>query len=220
VFSDTGISQEARFAVFDSLIIEFDKALRTVFCKAATMRTMPGSDLPEADLSDAEKEQAGALMRINHVGEICAQALYQGQAAVCKDADVRKALVDAAAEETEHLAWTERRIDELGSRKSWLNPVWYVGAFSFGVVAGKLGDGWNLGFLAETERQVEAHLDGHLHALPRADVKSRAVVQQMKADEIVHAEMAVRLGAKELPSAVKGVMRMAAKVMTTAAYHL
>ena len=206
--------------MFDSLIIEFDKALRTVFCKAATMRTMPGSDLPEADLSDAEKAQAGALMRINHVGEICAQALYQGQAAVCKDADVRKALVDAAAEETEHLAWTERRIDELGSRKSWLNPVWYVGAFSFGVIAGKLGDGWNLGFLAETERQVEAHLDGHLHTLPRADAKSQAVVRQMKADEIAHAEMAVRLGAKELPSAVKVGMRMAARVMTTAAYHV
>ncbi len=206
--------------MFDSLIIDFDKALRTVFCKAATMRTMPGADLPEADLSEAEKAQAGALMRINHVGEICAQALYQGQAAVCKDADIRKALVDAAAEETEHLAWTERRIDELGSRKSWLTPVWYVGAFTFGVIAGKLGDGWNLGFLAETERQVEAHLDGHLHTLPRADAKSQAVVRQMKADEIAHAEMAVQLGAKELPSAVKVAMRMAAKVMTTAAYHV
>ena len=206
--------------MFDSLIIEFDKALRTLFSKAATVRLAPGADLPEAELSVAEKTHAGALMRINHVGEICAQALYQGQAAVCRDADICKALQRAADEETEHLAWTEQRIDALGTRKSWLNPVWYVGAFSFGVAAGKLGNGWNLGFLAETERQVEAHLDGHLLALPVEDVKSQAVVRQMKADEAAHAEMAVKLGARELPLPVKIVMRMAAKVMTTAAYRV
>lgn len=207
-------------SMLDALIIEFDKALRTVFCRAETVRAMPGAELPEADLSDAEKARAGALMRVNHVGEVCAQALYQGQVAVCKDARIRMALIHAADEETEHLAWTERRIGELGARKSWLNPVWYVGAFSFGVIAGKLGDGWNLGFLAETERQVEAHLEGHLHALPEVDAKSQAIVQQMKADEVAHAEMAVGLGAKELPAAVKAAMRMAAKVMTTTAYHL
>ena len=126
----------------------------------------------------------------------------------------------AAQEETEHLAWTERRIDELGARKSWLNPVWYAGSFVLGVLAGKLGDGWSLGFVAETERQVEAHLDGHLHKLPGADVRSQAIVQQMKADEIAHAEMAVDLGARELPLPVRGAMRMVAKVMTTTAYHL
>ncbi len=208
------------FGMFDGLIIEFDKGLRTLFAKAATVRAVPGADLPETELSAAEKAHAGALMRINHVGEICAQALYQGQALVCRDPDIRNALDRAANEETEHLAWTEQRIDELGARKSWLNPVWYVGAFSFGVLAGKLGDGWNLGFVAETERQVEAHLDGHLYALPDGDVKSQAIVRQMKADEVAHAEMAVSLGGRELPLPVKAAMRIAAKVMTATAYHL
>lgn len=206
--------------MFDGLIVEFDKALRTLFSKASTVRVVPGAELPEAELSAAEKARAGALMRVNHVGEICAQALYQGQAAVCRDEDICKALKRAAEEETEHLAWTEQRIDALGARKSWLNPVWYVGAFSFGVAAGKLGDGWNLGFLAETERQVEAHLDGHLQVLPVTDVKSQAVVRQMKTDEAAHAEMAVKMGARELPLPVKIAMRMAAKVMTTAAYRV
>ena len=159
-------------------------------------------------------------MRINHVGEVCAQALYQGQAVFCRDPNIRKALDHAAQEETEHLSWTEQRIDELGARKSWLNPVWYAGSFALGVLAGKLGDGWSLGFVAETERQVEAHLDGHLHKLPVADVRSQAIVQQMKVDEIAHAEMAVDLGAREMPSPVRGAMRMAAKVMTTTAYRL
>lgn len=206
--------------MFDELIVAFDKALRTLFVKAPTVRPVPGAELPETELSAGEKTHAGALMRINHVGEICAQALYQGQAAVCRDPDIRKALDHAADEETEHLAWTEQRIDELGARKSWLNPVWYVGAFSFGVLAGKLGDGWSLGFLAETERQVEAHLDGHMHALPGGDAKSQAIVWQMKVDEAAHAEMAVDLGGRELPFPVKAAMRMAAKVMTTTAYHL
>jgi len=206
--------------MFDDLIVEFDKVLRTLFCRAATVRAVPGSELPEAELSPAEKSHAGALMRVNHVGEICAQALYQGQAAVCKDPEIRKALEHAAHEETEHLAWTERRIDELGARKSWLNPVWYVGALSFGVVAGKLGDGWNLGFLAETERQVEAHLDGHLYALPEQDARSQAIVRQMKADEVAHAEMAVGLGARDLPFPAKAAMRVAATVMTKTAYRL
>lgn len=206
--------------MLDAAIIHFDKMLRTVFCKASSVRDVPGKDIPEAELSPAEKAHAGALMRVNHVGEICAQALYEGQAMVCRDPVVRKALDRAADEEMEHLAWTEMRIDELGARKSVLNPVWYVGALSLGVVAGKLGDGWNLGFLAETERQVEAHLDGHLTALPGSDGRSRAVVQQMKIDEVAHADMAVRLGAKELSSPVKAAMRLAARVMTTTAYRL
>lgn len=171
-------------------------------------------------MSEADKAHVAALMRVNHVGEICAQALYQGQAMVCRDDGVRASLNHAADEETEHLAWTEQRIAELGGRKSYLNPVWYVGALSFGVLAGKFGDGWNLGFLAETERQVEAHLDGHLGLLPDEDGKSRAIVAQMKADEAAHAEMAVGLGARELPPPVKAAMRLAAKVMTTVAYRL
>lgn len=206
--------------MIDNAIIEFDKVLRTLFCRAPTIRDVPGRDLPEAPLSAAEKKHAGALMRVNHVGEICAQALYQGQAMTCRNPEVRQALEQAGREETEHLAWTERRIEELGGRKSRLNPVWYAGALSFGVVAGKLGEGWNLGFLAETERQVEAHLDGHLSRLPEADTRSQAVVRQMKLDEKEHADMAVRLGARELPGPVKTAMRLAARVMTSTAYYL
>ncbi len=204
----------------NDLIIGFDKALRTLFAKAVSPRGVPGCDLPETEMSSEEKARVAALMRVNHVGEICAQALYQGQAMVCGDEEIRASLSHAADEETEHLAWTEQRIAELGGRKSYLNPIWYAGALSFGVIAGKFGDGWNLGFLAETERQVEAHLDGHLGLLPNEDGKSRAIVAQMKVDEVAHAEMAVRLGAKELPVPVKEAMRLAAKVMTTVAYRL
>lgn len=204
----------------DRLILEFDKALRTVFASAPTSRPMPGADLPEADLDDAERRHAAALMRIDHVGEVCAQALYQGQALTCRDPSIRQALQQAAWEETEHLNWTERRIAELGGRKSLLNPLWYGGSLAIGLVAGKLGDDWNLGFLAETEHQVEAHLDGHLATLPAADLRSRAVVDQMKADEIRHAETAVHLGARELPGPVKLAMAAMSKVMTSTAYHL
>lgn len=206
--------------MFDSLILEFDKVLRTLFVAAPTVREVPGRELPEADLSEQERAHAGALMRINHVGEICAQALYQGQALACRDPLIRHELETSAAEETEHLAWTERRLNELAARKSALNPLWYAGAFSFGVLAGKLGDDWSLGFLAETERQVEAHLDHHLSELPAADARSRAIVGQMKTDEIAHAEKAVKLGARELPLPVKGAMRVASGVMTRVAYRV
>lgn len=206
--------------MIDSLILEFDKALRTVFASAPTTRAMPGADLPEADLDEAERGHAAALMRIDHVGEVCAQALYQGQALTCRNAETRQALQQAAWEETEHLNWTERRIVELGGRKSLLNPLWYAGSLAIGVVAGKLGDDWNLGFLAETERQVEAHLDGHLVSLPETDQRSRAVVDQMKADEIRHAETAVRLGARELPAPMKAAMAAMSKAMTTIAYRV
>jgi ubiquinone biosynthesis monooxygenase Coq7 len=206
--------------MIDRFILQFDKALRTVFAPAPTVRAMPGADLPEADLDDAERRHAAALMRIDHVGEVCAQALYQGQALTCRDPVVRDALRQAAWEETEHLNWTERRIAELGGRKSLLNPLWYGGSLAIGVVAGKLGDDWNLGFLAETEHQVEAHLDGHLTSLPATDLRSRAVVDQMKADEIRHAETAVHLGARDLPGPVKLAMAAMSKVMTSTAYHL
>jgi len=204
----------------DRVIIEIDKALRAVFVPAPTRRQVPGSDIPEAGLSESERAHVVGLMRVNHVGEICAQALYQGQALTCRTQQLRSALQEAAWEETEHLAWTERRIAELGGRKSALNPLWYMGALSLGALAGAMGDGWNLGFLAETERQVEAHLDGHLAKLPAHDKKSAAIVDQMKRDEVRHAETAVRLGAKELPQGVKACMQAAARVMTAAAYRL
>lgn len=204
----------------DRLILGFDKALRTVFSVAPTLREPPGRDLPEAVLSADEKALAGALMRVNHAGEVCAQALYQGQALSCRDSRIRHSLEKAAGEETDHLAWTERRIGELGSHKSLLNPLWYCGSLSMGVLAGKLGDGWNLGFLAETERQVEAHLDRHLERLPLHDLKSRAILQQMRRDEISHAETAVALGAHDLPFPIKTAMQLVSGVMTRTAYYL
>jgi ubiquinone biosynthesis monooxygenase Coq7 len=204
----------------DRFVVEFDKALRTVFAPAPSTCQFPGKDVPEALFSAAEKTHAGALMRINHVGEVCAQALYQGQALSSRDPGIRVALQKAAREETEHLAWTERRIGELGARKSLLNPLWYFGALSMGALAGKLGDAWSLGFLAETERQVEAHLDRHLDELPANDMKSRAIVQQMKLDEISHAETAVAFGARTLPPPVKAAMKLVAAVMTRTAYHI
>lgn len=208
----------------DRLIIEFDKALRTLFAPAPTKRHVPGSKLAEAPLQSDEKLHAGRLMRVNHVGEVCAQALYQGQALTCRDPSVRQALEHAAWEETEHLAWTERRINELGGRKSLLNPLWYLGSLSLGVLAGKLGDAWNLGFLVETERQVEAHLDSHLasgdQGLPKADLKSREIVRQMRLDEIEHAETALGLGARPLPQPVQQAMKLTARVMTGTAYYI
>jgi ubiquinone biosynthesis monooxygenase Coq7 len=196
----------------DQIITTFDLSLRTVFASPHAGRPYPAT-APEAELSDAERARAAALMRVNHVGEVCAQALYAGQALTAKNEQVRAELEQAAREETDHLAWCETRINELGGRKSLLNPLWFGGAFGIGVVAGVLGDKWNLGFLAETERQVEAHLDGHLQQLPEADAKSRAVVEQMKEDEARHAQTAVDHGGAPLPAPVKRVMRMAAEVM-------
>lgn len=207
-------------SLLDPFILQFDRALRTVFAAAPTARPMPGENLPEADLTDAERRHAAALMRVNHVGEVCAQALYAGQAFGARDDAVRAALERAAWEETEHLNWTERRIAELGGRKSLLNPLWYAGAWTIGAVAGRSGDAVSLGFVAETERQVEAHLDSHLGQLPEADARSRAVVGQMKADEIAHADMAERLGARELPPLAKAGMRAVARIMTATAYRI
>ena len=206
--------------MIDQLILEFDKALRTVFAPAPTRRPMPGAELPEAELSEDERRHAAGLMRIDHCGEVCAQALYQGQALTSRDPAVKKAMEKAAWEETEHLNWTGRRIAELGGRKSLLNPLWYAGSLAIGIAAGKLGDDWNLGFLAETERQVEAHLESHLAQLPVADRRSWAVLEQMKIDEIGHAETAVHMGARELPLPVKAAMRLSSKMMTTLAYRI
>ncbi|WMJ08410.1 2-polyprenyl-3-methyl-6-methoxy-1,4-benzoquinone monooxygenase [Nitrosomonas sp. sh817] len=202
----------------DKLIIGFDSALRTLLTPAQTVRPVPGNELPEADLTEVEKRLSCALMRINHVGEVCAQALYQGQGLTARNEVVQQTLMQAAREETEHLAWTERRIAELGGRKSLLNPLWYGGSFTIGVVAGLLGDKWNLGFLAETEHQVEEHLAGHLQRLPDQDEKSRAIVAQMKIDEASHATMALSYGGAELPLPIKITMKLGSKVMTHTSY--
>lgn len=206
--------------MLDDAIVQFDRALRSVFAPAVSIRPVPGHDVPEAPLSERQRREVSALMRVNHSGEICAQALYQGQALTCRDGSVRRELEQAAVEETEHLAWTEHRVTELGGRTSLLNPLWYAGSLAMGLVAGKLGERWNLGFLAETERQVEVHLKGHLDRLPEIDGRSRAILEQMTVDEARHAENAVALGAHELPSPARSLMRLMARVMTTAAYRL
>jgi ubiquinone biosynthesis monooxygenase Coq7 len=204
----------------DRLIIGFDRALRTLCGPAVSLRPVPGGNLPNPELSAAEKRHAAALMRVNHSGEVCAQALYQGQALTARDTAARDTLERAAVEETEHLAWTAQRIDELGGRVSVLNPIFYAGSFAIGALSGLLGDKWNMGFLAETEGQVEGHLDGHLDQLPVQDEKSRAIVAQMKVDEARHAQTARAHGAAELPEPVKQAMRISSRLMTVSTYRL
>lgn len=204
----------------DHLILHFDRALRTLAAPARSRRPLPGADLPESDLDAEQRRHVLGLMRVNHSGEVCAQALYQGQALTSREGRVREALAVAADEEVEHLAWTEQRLAELGGRTSVLNALWYGGSLSLGVAAGVLGDKWNLGFLAETEHQVAAHLDAHLRDLPEADGRSRAIVAQMRLDEMAHAKMAIHHGAAELPLPVRFAMRTVAKIMTRLAYRL
>lgn len=204
----------------DRLIAGFDAALRAVSGVHTARRVSPSAAIPDAELSVEQREQAAALMRVNHVGEVCAQALYQGQALTARNASVKASLERAAGEEEDHLAWSAERIEELGGRLSLLNPLWYAGAFGLGMAAGALGDRWNLAFLAETEHQVEEHLGGHLERLAPEDARTRAVVEAMRADEARHRETAVALGAAELPSPAKAAMRVMAKVMTTVAYRL
>ena len=202
----------------DSFIVEFDKGLRTLFSQAHSIRIHPDAGIAEKELSDDERKKSIALMRVNHCGEVCAQALYQGQALTARDPDVQRKLGEAAQEETEHLAWTAKRVNELGGHVSLLNPLWYSSSLAIGAIAGLLGDKWNLGFLAETERQVGAHLQSHLNKLPEHDAKSRAVVQQMYVDETHHADMAVGLGAAELPLPVKMAMKLSGTIMTRTTY--
>lgn len=204
----------------DEFIIHFDKALRTLAAPAVTVRPVPGEALPDVVMSDAERAETAALMRVNHCGEICAQALYQGQALTARDAAIRDELQRAAVEETEHLAWTERRIAELGGRKSLLNPLWYAGSLAIGMVAGRAGDRWNLGFLAETERQVEAHLKRHLARVRPDDGRTRAILEQMVEDEVKHAHTATALGGAELPAPVRSGMRWMGRAMTTLAHRI
>ncbi len=205
-------------ATLDPFLRVLDNALRTLFAPSHSVRPLPGRAMKEPELSDDERRRVVGLMRVNHAGEICAQALYQGQSLTARNPSVADELKKAAKEEIEHLAWTESRISELGGTTSMLNPLWYAGSFALGAIAGALGDKWNLGFLAETERQVEGHLDGHLSRLPKQDRKSRAILMQMKMDEMRHAHTAVVHGAAELPAPVKRAMRVSAKVMTGTAY--
>jgi len=203
----------------DRLIVAFDNGLRTLMAPARSARPHPDATIDDGDLDAAQRTLSAALMRVNHTGEICAQALYQGQALTARNPSARAALEQAAAEETDHLAWTEQRIAELGSRVSVLNPLFYAGSFALGAIAGIAGDKWNLGFLAETERQVESHLDSHLGRLPDADAKSRAIVDQMKADEARHARTAVEHGGVELPQPLKQAMKLGSKLMTETTFR-
>jgi ubiquinone biosynthesis monooxygenase Coq7 len=205
----------------NALILAADSALRTLFAEPRASRPTPMASTAELELTAQEQRESAALMRVNHVGEVCAQALYTGQALACQSPALRAQLSEASREETDHLAWTQQRLNELKGRPSLLNPLWYAGAFAIGYAAGKLGgDQVSLGFVVETERQVEAHLQSHMDLLPAADNASRAIVAQMKADEMAHAQMAMKAGAVELPGPVKSVMQLAAKVMTTIAHRI
>lgn len=206
--------------LIDRVITEFDQGLRTVLAEAHTVRPFPDQGKAESDMTPEEKRHAAALMRINHTGEVCAQALYNGQALTARNPATEEALREASQEETEHLAWCEKRIKELGSHKSLLNPLWYAGSFTLGAVAGALGDKWNLGFLAETEKQVGKHIEDHLQRLPAQDEKSRAVLEQMAIDEARHANTAIEHGGAPLPLPVKLAMKLSSKVMTKTVYWI
>ena len=204
----------------DSFITAFDRSLRVISGVTVGHRPNPAENLQECSLNDQERQHSAGLMRVNHVGEVCAQALYEAQSTFAKSDLTREQFRKAGEEEVDHLAWTAERLRELGSHTSLLNPLWYGGAYVLGAIAAKLGDATSLGFVVETERQVEAHLNSHLEMLPQQDERSRAIVTQMRDDEIEHADAARDLGAAELPTPVKGAMRLMAKVMTTTAYHI
>ncbi|MBA4341548.1 MAG: demethoxyubiquinone hydroxylase family protein [Methylibium sp.] len=205
----------------DRLLSSFDHALRTLSGSHSAGRPNPAGLAAETQpLSEQERQLSGALMRVNHVGEVCAQALYQSQALVCRDEGLRTHFEHAAQEEADHLAWTQQRLEQLNTHASWLNPVWYGGAFAIGSLAGLAGNRLSLGFVVETETQVEQHLASHLERLPDADLASRAIVDQMKLDELRHAQDAKAAGAADLPAPIKGLMRLAASVMTRTAHHI
>jgi ubiquinone biosynthesis monooxygenase Coq7 len=209
-----------RLSLVDRLIEEFDRGLRTVAAANVAARPNPAGTSPESVSDPAARRHAAGLMRVNHAGEIAAQALYHGQALTARNPAVRQALLEAARDETDHLAWCEQRVRELGDRTSLLAPVWYAGSFAIGALAGLAGDRTSLGFVAETERQVIEHLESHLHELPPADERSRRIVAQMQADEERHGSEARASGGRDLPRAVREAMRRTARVMTVTAYHL
>ena len=204
----------------DRLLSSLDNALRTLSGAVHAARPLPPVVAEDDGLDDEARRLSGALMRVNHVGEVCAQALYQAQALTARTQELRQQMDRAAREETDHLAWTQQRLSELGDRPSFLNPLWYAGAFGIGLLAGRLGDSTSLGFVVETERQVEQHLATHLERLPLEDERSRAIVQRMKEDEARHADDALAAGAAALPAPVRWLMRGAARVMTTTAHRI
>jgi ubiquinone biosynthesis monooxygenase Coq7 len=208
-------------ALIDRFIVEFDTVLRSIVGGAHAHRPIPGSDAQSTGLLDAkEREHAAGLMRVNHVGEVCAQALYQSQKLVARNPEIQQMLIDSADEEMDHLAWCETRLQELGSHTSYLNPIWYAGSFAIGLAAGLAGDKWSLGFVAETEKQVQNHLESHLDKLPPEDQRSRAIVSQMRIDEIEHGQAAIFAGGAVLPESIQTLMRAMSKVMTTTAYKI
>ena len=205
----------------DRIIIEFDTALRSVVGGANTQRPTPGSESgTNSNLDAFERKHAAGLMRVNHVGEVCAQALYQSQKLVARDPQIQEMLEHSAQEEMDHLAWCETRLKELGSHTSYLNPFWYAGSFAIGLIAGLAGDKWSLGFVAETEKQVENHLESHLKTLPEEDHRSRAIVDQMRIDEIEHGQAALHAGGVDLPKPIQKMMQAISKVMTSTAYKI
>lgn len=208
------------YTLSDKILSQVDNFLSVVFSDISARRENPAKDLEEPLLNASEKKHSAGLMRVNHVGEICAQALYQGQSALSRNSVTRKNLENSALEEEDHLAWTHERLKELHSHRSYLNVFWYGNAFMIGLFAGAVSDAWSLGFVEETEKQVSAHLKNHLGKLPENDSKSRAIVEQMKKDEEAHSEMAKKLGAIELPDFVKSLMKCHAKIMTTVAYWI
>jgi 3-demethoxyubiquinol 3-hydroxylase len=204
----------------DEVVVGLDKMLRVVAGVATSSRRNPAAKIDDAELDNAERRHSAGLMRVNHVGEVCAQALYDSQAHFAKSEFLKEQFRQAGREEEDHLAWTSERLRELGSRTSLLNPLWYAGSYAIGAIAAKLGDAQSLGFVVETERQVEAHLVEHLTTLPANDVKSRVIVEQMRVDEVAHGANAQALGAASMPAPLRGVMKAMAKVMTTTAYHI
>ena len=215
------MTTQRHYSRIDRALIRLEHALRTrLVAGAHAERDNPGTAVPDLQLDDAARRHAAGLMRINHTGEVCAQALYVGQAAVARDAATRADLLRAAQEETDHLAWCSERLQELDSRPSLLNPLWYAGSYGIGVLAGLAGDGWNLGFVVETERQVEAHLEQHLETLPPGDERSRAILRTMKADEARHADHAQQAGARPLPPPVPRLMALTSAIMKAVAYRV
>lgn len=205
----------------DKFIVECDKAINTVLAKSKhASRPIPGYDVEQAELSAVETQLAVRLMRVNHAGEVSAQALYQGQALTAKLPEVREAMAQAAIEENDHLAWCEQRVTELGGQTSLLNPFWYVGSYVLGATAGKLGDKWSLGFVAETEAQVVKHLDEHIDKINQKDMKTQAILAQMKIDEAHHGTVAIEAGGVDLPAPVKFAMTLMSKVMTSSSYRI
>ena len=214
------MSRTRRLSPLDRLLSEAQRAVAGAGDEGVAVRANPGAPRPDVEMAERQRRHAAGLMRVNHTGEVCAQALYVGQAAVARDEDTRAHLLAAAQEETDHLAWCHERLRELDSRPSLLNPLWYAGSYAIGVAAGLRGDGWNLGFVVETERQVEAHLDEHLRRLPPEDLRSRAILETMKADEARHADEAEAAGARVLPQPIPRVMALASAVMKAVAYRI